>query len=260
MESAKKERGREGKVTGGAKQGQSTPAQSSFKDSRPQRLSRDPKPSDRGEAGGSAPGRGFTCTVRRQSWPLRRWSKQAAPGSVGSAAMLLLDGSRQLGLALPRFAAQAETNIQELERRSQLWHSGLGQGLPEKPLVRPPVRASQALSCPLPLNVHCASPSSPAGRAGGSPRPAAAGHGSARALAQWPFGAGHTVGFLANWLPGGRPSGTGAAARAWPQQKAVTAWPASAELCLLAPQPPKEQVPAELESWLSNYGKLSKDI
>lgn len=55
----------------------------------------------------------------------RRWSKQAAPGSVSSVAMLLLDGSGWPGLALPHFAAQVEMNIQELERHSHLWHSGL---------------------------------------------------------------------------------------------------------------------------------------
>lgn len=70
---------------------------------------------------------------------------------------------------------------------------------------------------------------------------------------------GHTVGFLTNWLPGRRLSGTGAATRAWPQQKAVTAWAASAELCLLAPQLPKVQVPPTTAIFPKTFkGKLQQ--
>lgn len=65
----------------------------------------------------------------------------------------------------------------------------------------------------------------------GQPGPGAA------ALRSW-----HTVGFLANWLPGGRLSGTGAVT-SMAAARGVTAWPASAELCLLAL---KEQVPEEV--------------
>lgn len=124
--------------------------------------------------------------VCRQSWPLQHRNEQPAPSSASSTATLLLDGSRQLSLALPRFAAQAEMNIQELERHSHLWCEGCGQGVPEKPLVRPPVRAAQVLSCP-PV---C--PRSLAGRqrrpSGSRARVSRARHGGRPELAtQWDF-------------------------------------------------------------------------
>lgn len=101
--------------------------------------------------------------------------------------MLLLDGSRQLGLALPRFASQAEMNIQEQERRSHLWCSGLQAGSSWKAPCPVTCQSFAASQLPSPAE---RSPRIPLVRQpGGSPCPAAAGHGSARALAQWPFGA-----------------------------------------------------------------------
>lgn len=161
-----------------------------------------PEHSDHGDAGG-------------QLWEevsLTHGGDKAGPSSAGAGRLLLpLPAARgrvtagpqqRPGLTLPSSAAQAEMNIQELERRPHLWRSG--QGLSEEPLVRPPVRAPQALSCPLLPAVPSPSPRLAGRRGGRQPWPSCTGHGSAWALSRRPFGAGHTVGFLTNWLPGGR--------------------------------------------------------
>lgn len=109
----------------------------------------------------------------RQSWSLQPWNEQPAPSSAGSATTLLLDGSRQLSLALPRFAAQAEMNIQELERHSHLWCRGLWAGSSRE---APSPAACQSCAGPQLPSSAAGPPCSPAGRPGGSPGPAAAGH------------------------------------------------------------------------------------
>lgn len=165
-------------------------------------------------------------------------------------AVLLPGHSRRLGLPLPSSAAQAAMNIQELERCPHLWRSE--QGLAEEPLVRPPVRPPQALSCPLlpavPSRAH---------RGGRQPWPSCTGHGSAWASSSGPFGAATQWDFSLIGCRVEGLSGTAAAERARPRRTAVTAWPISAELCLRAPQPPEEQVPAKR---LSGYGELAKDV
>lgn len=139
-------------------------------------------------------------------------SKQAAPSSVSSVAMLLLDGSRWPGLASPHFAAQVEMNIQELKRHSHLWHSGLWAGIFWKapcPAACQHVTGSQL---PFPAERPPRIPRSP---------PSCSRARVSLALAPWPFGAGHAVGFLANWLPGGRLSGPGAA---WEPGRSKRQW------------------------------------
>lgn len=74
----------------------------------------------------------------REKVSLAQCAGRAGPFSTGMSSLLpalpavqqrlLLDGSRQLSLALPGFAAQAEMNIQELERHSHLWCRGLWAG------------------------------------------------------------------------------------------------------------------------------------
>lgn len=172
MQKKEEKEEKEGKVTGGTKQEERIPIQSSFKDSRPQRLSRDPEPSNHGEAG-LAQGKGCTCPMCRQSWTLQHWNEQAAPSC---AATLLQDGSRQLSLALPRFAVQAEMNIQELERHSHLRRRGLWAGSSRE--APSPAACQSCTGSQLP-SPAARPPCAPARRPGGSPGPAAAGHGSA---------------------------------------------------------------------------------
>lgn len=165
---------REGKVTGGTKQEQSTAI---------------------------------------QSWPLQHWNEQPAPSSAGSTVTLLLDGSRQLSLASPRFSAQAEMNIQELERHPHPWCRGCGQALPEQPLVRRPVRL-QGPSCP----PCCRAAVCPRPLPGRRPRPSCSRARVSRAPAQRPSGAGTQWDFsLIGCLEEGW-AGQGLS-RAWPRRE-----------------------------------------
>lgn len=165
--------------------------------------------------------------------------------------------SRQLGLTLPSFAAQAEMNIQELERRAHLWWPRLRTGSCWRAPCPAACQSSAGSQLPSLPSIPSASLRLTGFWGKSSPGPAVGGHRSARASMRRSFGAGHTVGFLTNWLPGGGLSGTAAAARARPRRAEVTAWMISAELCLRAPQLLEEQVPAKQ---LSDYGKLLKDI